>query len=253
VRIAHIVPPYVASVVDKWLGDYHLLLPNLVSLVQYRDYYRNDVGFKIMDNGVAEQNRVSIMTQFQMARVLGCQEIVLPDVMGSMDATLREVAGAFYFAFEKRSSCQFMLVAQGRTVAECANCAESACNMFPGIINTFGVPRHILSTGADARVELVHMLKDMAPSKEIHLLGMHAEHTRELVEFGKRYRLAGVRGVDTSLAWNAAKLGITLDLGGLSRHPIIPRQPTRAFAGALPTAAEVNLLLANIRIMNSWV
>jgi len=248
VKIAHIVPPYVADLVQEQIGDYHLLLPHLVPLARYRDYYRNDVGYKIMDNGVAEGRATTFTQQLFMAKAMGCKEVVLPDVMGDMDKTLSAVARAFPMAFVERNNYQFMFVVQGRTILECVNCGERALNTFPGIINSFGIPRHILRVTADARVRLVHLLKNMSPKRPIHLLGTHPHLPGELLRFGQFFCELGVRGVDTSMAWNAACQNIHLPHKGP-----IERQPMEEFAEAIPVEQQLKLLLQNMEVMNSWV
>lgn len=213
----------------------------------------------IMDNGAAEGKMAGFGHVLSHARLMNVQEVVLPDVIKNMDRTLNVVAHAFYEAFEWRHRFRYMLVLQGKTVSECVQTAERAMNMYPGIIHSFGIPRHIIDTRPDARLRIVAqmMARELTASRSVHLLGTHPAFPGELLALGKEYNALGVRGVDTSLAWNATKQGVQLkDPKSLNYNLVIERQPIEDFAkGSFDHAAPryLDLLRENMETMNSWV
>jgi hypothetical protein len=258
VKIAHIVPPKALPFVPSdSISDFHLLLPSLFSDIPYRDYYKKlaNLDYLIMDNGVAEGRGYSFPTILQMSRVMGVQEIVLPDIMGNMDRTLRAAAQVFYPAFENRHHFKFMFVVQGENWREAIHCAERAMNMFPGLIYCFGVPRHFLRFGGGARATIVEALRTRWPVKPIHLLGTHPEYPMELLIHSRTYRDCQVRSCDTSMAWNATLREHDLGSKDFSSTTIIERQPIDEFKKASfehSAPRYVELFRKNLEVIESW-
>lgn len=252
-RIAHIIPPRVLEHVSDLLGDYHLLLPSLMGSEAYRNEYirrTSSNNFYILDNGIAEGRAVDFVHQLAMARVIGAQEVILPDVMKDMDGTLRAVAQAFYPAFEYRKRHRYMFVVQGKNISECVHSAIQAMNLYPGIISSFGIPRHTLSNGGNARTSIATRLGLEFPRVPVHLLGTHPEYSTEVMELAGHFRAIGVRGVDTSLAWNATLMEMPVNLAS---GAIIERQPIDEFKKAVLFPPHLSLLRDNMEAMNSWV
>lgn len=253
-KLAHIIPPKVVGQVSDLLGDYHLLLPALMDQREYRAFYRDAPGFKIMDNGVAEGLPMAFPHVLSMANFMKANEVVLPDVMGDLDGTLRAVAHAFHGACAERKRFRYMFVLQGTTVGECIESARIAIIQFRPIINTFGIPRHIQSTEPNARYRIARALVDSGYSQPIHLLGTHPDDPYELQALGGEYKSLGIRGVDTSMAWNAARSIELLDPKSLSYNYKISRQPIGEFATATASFdGREKLLRQNMENMNSWI
>jgi hypothetical protein len=124
-------------------------------------------------------------------------------------------------------------------------------NLFPGIIHSFGIPRHILSQGPDARYRIARDLHSLAPDKSIHLLGTHTDFPYELYYYAEEYNALGVRGVDTSMAWNATREGINLGDQLISRTS---RASILDFMNAtLWDDERMDLLVANMDAIASWI
>jgi hypothetical protein len=253
-KVAHILPPRVLEGMADVLDDYHLLLPGLVSDEFYRQFYK---GVRhehiILDNGAAEGRITSFPHLLAMAQVLDADEIVLPDVMRDMDATLDAVGRVFYQAFTHRGDHDFMLVCQGKTVSECVQTVERAMNSFPAIIDSFGIPRHILSYATSARMQIVHELRRLYPGKPIHLLGTHPAIWTELAYYGREFVDAGVRGLDTSMAWNATLMEVNLKTVRNNSYLVIERQPLGEFARASLDPTYKDLLRENMEAISSWL
>lgn len=259
-KVCHIIPPKVLPLVDDFLCDQHLLLPALLTTPEYRSFYQKKatIDWLTLDNGVAEGRRMSFGHIMAMAKVAQVQEVVLPDILGDMERTLGLLSETFYEAFQYRNDYRFMFVLQGKTMKELIHCAEQAMNMCPVLINTFGIPRHILSEGIAARAQIAWELTKRFPNRSIHLLGTHPNVVDELDEMSRDFKDAGVRSVDTSLAWNAMLESVRLkDPKSLSYNSSINRQPIDEFATASLEPgfeeAQLRTLCDNMEAINSWV
>jgi hypothetical protein len=251
-RLAHIVPPAVLEQVEDIIGGYNLLLPSLMVNNAYRRYYDQQdcpERYVIMDNGIAEGAIMSFGHVLDRAKAAHANEVVMPDRIKDMDATLEAGAAAFYQAFELRERFNFMFVPQGTSVVEAYHCAERALSFYPGIIESWGIGRHFLDYDPEARVRLVHMLRNLSPGRKIHLLGTHPKYPYELYFHAKAFQEMGVRGCDTSLAWNATLAGRDLEDMDV---PEVPRQGIVQFLNAHPLDEErLSLLRQNITWLNS--
>jgi hypothetical protein len=257
VKIAHIIPPNALLMVEDLLGDYQLCLPSLMRDSYYRHFYQrraaeSDDNYTIMDNGAAEKGKVDFAHLLHMSTMLGAKEVVLPDVLYDSDSTLGAGIEAFTQAFNKRARFKYMFVCQGTSVPEMVHCAEQAMNMMPGVINAFGIPRHILSKSPDARLEVAQRLWARFPQKPIHLLGTHPWYPFEIKAWAVPFGNLGVRGVDTSLAWNAARQGAILSRDDTFEVPI-ERQEIEEFIGAYASTDDLKLLRENMEYMDSWM
>lgn len=267
-RLAHILPPKVIEKALYEIGDYHLLLPALFPDKFYRDFYTamtvdgsSEPHYKILDNGEAEGEQRDFDMLVTMAQRLKVDELILPDVIGNADATLERVARVGHLVYG--INLRYMFVVQGKTVNEMITCAERAVNQFgQGLITAFGIPRHILSGTRDetARAQIAGDIHHMYPNRDIHLLGTSIDYPFELLKYGKTFGKIGVRGVDTSLAWNATLQEIDLSsLKGsqsLNYNLKIKRQPIEDFFRASFDHADpryVELLKKNMETMNSWM
>ena len=260
--MCHILPPKVVGTVDKkLLGDQHLVLPSLMPNERYRAFYRDWAGIDwiTLDNGVAEGDRFHFEHILAMARMANVQEVILPDVLKDSDKTLEDLIQWYYEAINYRNSYRFMFVPQGRTISEIIHCAEQALNMAPGLISTFGIPRHILDVSPSARAQAVMGLRERcAPQAhyDIHLLGTHPDEPSELMYYGEDFKSFGVRSVDTSMAWNATLQGIRLNGPKSLRDNSIKRQSIEDFKEASFDHADPrykDLLHDNMEAINSWV
>lgn len=258
-KVCHILPPKVLPAVEDLLDDQHLLLPALMPIQSYNQFYRGHSGvdWLTLDNGVAEGKMSSFAHLMAMARLANVQEVVLPDVMGDSDNTLDLLLRTVYEAYTYRKQFRFMFVPQGKSLKEIVHCAEQAMNMCPGIISAFGIPRHILGTGENdiVRVWIAQELRARFLN-DIHLLGTHPNRPFELKNWGQEFQRM-CRSVDTSLAWNATLQGIRLSgTESLNYNLSIARQPIVEFAIAGFDHADhryIDLLRDNIKEINSWV
>lgn len=190
--------------------DYQLLLPQLFTEPKYTRAYlraRRDGDFMILDNGIAEgieTNQVELHTR---ARQLMVNEIVVPDTLGDLAATVQQ---AKQFEPCARAEFRYMGVVQGQSLNECYTCIRAFSDM--PYIRTLGIPRHLLTTiNEDARALIVAFVRrNFGWRFSMHLLGTNPEHMNELEGYGQHYQDQGVRGVDTSASYVYAAAGASL-------------------------------------------
>lgn len=190
--------------------DYQLLLPQLITDPKYYRAYlraRRDGAFMILDNGIAEgieTNQVELHTR---ARQLMVNEIVVPDTLGDLEATINQ---AKQFEACARAEFRYMGVVQGQTLSECYDCIRIFSEL--PYIRTLGIPRHLLTTiNEDARALIVAFVRrNFGWRFAIHLLGTNRDYMNEFESYGQHYQDQGVRGVDTSAPFVYALAGASL-------------------------------------------
>lgn len=240
-----LIPPY-SQVNSIFRTDYQLVLPEHLSNKDYQDAYiaaRRNGDYLIMDNGAAEGRLLSPGELRSMALGLMVNEIVVPDVLGDMYATLRMAKEFFQFGVDTRF--KYMGVVQGQTLDECCACVEAYYSDH-GNITVLGLPRHLISTTKNkkARAELAAYIYSNYPGYQIHLLGTNPSYIRELRENAYDFHAANVRGVDTSAPFNyawGAKSMLKGDYCG---------RPEYYFEMSLPTTQTLD---HNIQLLKAWV
>lgn len=204
----------------------------------------------MLDNGVAEETVISFQQVQELGYEICAHEIVLPDVMQSMDATLAAVEAALPFV--DTLTFNFMGVVQGRTMDELKSMVHYYKNEIP-FVTCLGIPRHLPTTLSreDARVEIVRYIRSIEDFDEsgidIHLLGTNPKVASEINGFGRHFRRLNVRGVDTSMPFHAALQGISLD----NSTTEVKREP-HYFGTKIP-ATKAEQVWGNIVAMKEWV
>jgi hypothetical protein len=210
----------------------------------------------IMDNGVAEAEMDPLVKTLgsqevqERAYEISAHEIVLPDVMGDINATIRAVTDAFPFV--DIETFNFMGVLQGSTMDEIKTMVHFYRNETP-FVTCLGIPRHLCTTLSSerARVEVAYYIRSTeAPGEDpidIHLLGTNPHVADEIAGYGRHFRWLHVRGVDTSMPFHAALQGITLN----DSVTEVKREPN--YFGAKIPATKADQTWGNIVAMKEWV
>lgn len=183
------------------LSSYHFILANEVAkdLPQWKYYcdrWRRRSDFIILDNGTVEEGVYNIDDYVDMANELRVDEVILPDILGDCNATLRLIR-------DNQSSLSAipryarMYVPQGKTIEEWEYCYVHA----PLNFRTLGVPKRVLNAEPLDRVKVMKKLIEVEYQGPIHLLGMLGhplQDLRNLREIAWR-----VRGMDSAApcAW----------------------------------------------------
>lgn len=240
-----LIPPY-SQVSTIYRTDYQLVLPEHLAEKRYQEAYitaRRNGDYMIMDNGAAEGNLLSPGQLRSMALGLMVHEIVVPDVLGDMYATLQMAKEFFQFGVDTRF--KYMGVVQGRTLDECCACVEAYFSDH-GNITVLGIPRHLISTckQKNIRAELAMYIRRNYPGYQVHLLGTNPAYIRELKEYSYDFHIAGVRGVDTSAPFNYAYRAKSILDGEHAGRPEDYFNVNLSVKGAVDY---------NIQILKSWV
>ena len=188
------------------LADGQLMLPlkELVTNPEYLHAFRlasESGNYIILDNGAAEGVETPWRDLLEQAETYNVDEIVLPDVLGDAEETLRRIKDVLFGAPRQ---FRYMAVAQGGDGREVREMIEYLCTL--GNIDTIGIPRHLVGTNPHARVELVDWMRiqGLSSIREIHLLGMHPSFPAELDLFRQEKLCGYIRTVDTSMPFVAA-------------------------------------------------
>jgi len=104
--------------------EYHLVLPDLCNrFPEYERAYAEASGFKILDNGEAEGTPCPPDELFRIARIIDATEIVVPDTLMNLQATINQCEDFAQFA-RQHPKYSYMGVIQGSQPLETATCLE---------------------------------------------------------------------------------------------------------------------------------
>jgi len=196
-------------------SDIHLVLaqvcdPTYVGVYQY-DVSADD--HIIVDNGAAEGQMVQPDILFEKAYLYGADEIVLPDVLGSADATIDAVDSFMkeYSKLIETAGHSFMGVVQAQgDMGSVIKCIRHFADI--PRIKTLGVPRH-LNTESDVwmRDRILTWIRNNGFDKRfrVHLLGTSPIFPSEILHIARRH--PWVRSVDSSMPFNYTAAGVALD------------------------------------------
>lgn len=186
IKMAGIVPQKFTDMIAQ--DDMHMALAQLIGepgMEDYTDFYKNGrkfYSYLILDNGAAEGKTMPIAMIADKAELIRASEIVLPDAYKDAKDTLRLHADAIDYLLERYDGAEnipfkLMAVPQGSNREEWMACAKELLTTYPDIIDTVGIPKHLVDTwgSRDARLEALALLdqeKDFnIRNYEIHLLG----------------------------------------------------------------------------------
>jgi hypothetical protein len=225
-----LIPPHAWA--DTHVDDYYLILPSQAPDQRHHDAIRvarRKGAFVILDNGIAEGKQERWDVLYDVANEIHANELVLPDVQGDAEAT-REAVDEVLNWSTWRDPIGSMGVVQGKTMDECFNLIEyylersrnSAlqCIGLPRCLLTDVEPETDLGVSPFVRAALAQWIRGQDRSIAIHLLGTNPKYIGELSDHGGTFRLAGVRGIDTSAPWTyAARKKWISDGGECWRQP----------------------------------
>jgi hypothetical protein len=196
-----------------WLEDgnsYHLTLAHQVkkSLADaffFRRQARNGA-FVICDNGAAEYGvPMGIDELLPVVKMIGCQELVLPDTIYDTEATLGLSHEALMRAYEEMPDLHLMAVPHGKSAWEWISCARE---MLLWGIDTIGISKFIVPSLFTSRVEAIRALPELIYNTryiDIHLLG-YTGVKGEIAEIERLFS-GRVRGIDSSLPTLYTQIG----------------------------------------------
>ena len=213
-RIAHIVPLGSLDKIAK--KQYHMCLAHLIAeseeyAKKYAYIREEHETYLLMDNGAAENSQLCNEELLECYYKVVPDEMVLPDVLLQKDATFEStMKGLRYFKYEQQLPCKFMVVPQGETLEEWAECAEALIQCED--INSFGVSKFLsIATGdANVRYKACSILEQLIAQYgrydlEVHLLGCQDAPARVKEIFDD---FDFVRGCDSAIGYLYAQADV---------------------------------------------
>jgi hypothetical protein len=197
----------------------HLCLPGTHYSLEYNKFYcRDDIGFKILDNGAAEGALVANHELMRVAMAIQADEVIVPDQMNDCNRTLElarrfrdEIVSAHSFMHAPR----FMGVVQGTCMSEWLKCINGLAAL--GYIDTLAFPRNMNKQYKQQRYSLIESLYSTNywetlshKFSAIHCLGASG-WTREAAALCE----LPIRSMDTSLMANYALANCTVATPGV--------------------------------------
>ncbi len=194
--------------------DLLLVLPHLLQTsTTYKEFHTKATNFKILDNGAAESRRVGISELLDLAGEIEADEVVLPDVIGDMEATVAVFKSLPTWVWDTDQKYQAVL--QGKNVDELRKCLD-LYEPKVGVITTIAFPRALNRDNPYGRREAINELYEEVHEYgfEIHCLGAShpADEAKELALMGC------VRSIDTSLPAVFGLEKAELDSGYINRQ-----------------------------------
>jgi len=227
-------------------SNYHLMLAQIPDADYRRMYaYMTDDNYIILDNGAAEGNAINDAALVRIAALIGVDEIVVPDVIGDYEGTIKRVDDFFTKVDLDKIDVNYMLVPQGKNYEEIIRCIDYYTERWQEKA-VIGLPRHLLTTLDDrqARGNLCAYVATCGDIK-VHLLGTSPVWPTEIKWIAHDY--PWVRGVDSSMPYNYTIAG--LELTGPA--PIVPvSRPNRYFTDERKLIE--GLLEYNINTFKEW-
>lgn len=248
-KFAPVAPIQVVSKLSpSACGDYHLLLAHDVAdkSQAYGRFFGNiHQPTIIMDNSVIELgNAVDLNVIKKACTAVDSTTVVLPDVLEDAKATVESCSNAIPtwtqafkdlgFANSRRG---FMIVPQGKTLAEFAWCASQFADNPE--INFWGVPRNVVALHGSRR-GAIDIVSAINPNRRIHMLGF-SEDICDDVRCAKDRR---VEGIDSAVPLRSGSLSI-----GMAFNLELPKRDPAWF----DTAVHVPLMDENIETYKRWI
>lgn len=224
-KVATILPQTYLNVVED--DDYLMALAHLINkpgMEKYTSFFKKKAAeentFVIMDNGLIEGDPRPINELLDKAIAIGADELILPDVFRNSKETLRVVEDAtIYLArhYSEFGNMGFMAVPQGETLEQWLSCAVLLLEN--PAISCLGIPKVLVDiVGRDGRyIAIKHLMERVGDlgGRDLHLLGcwrtpLEVSIMAKAVEQGD---LPEIRGVDSAIAYVAARANLKLNAG----------------------------------------
>ena len=111
-------------------GDILMVLANIATTnQQYKDFYKKQTKFKILDNGAAENSQVTNYHLITTANEINADVLVVPDTLYDSESTVNKYKEFVMDAYANEHhllnhKTRLMIVPQGKTNKEYIDCLE---------------------------------------------------------------------------------------------------------------------------------
>lgn len=252
-KIAHIVPThFLGSLTAK--HEYYLVLAHLVQDdTSYAEWHEKVGGYKILDNGVEEGEKIPLDVLVDAAKRIKATELVLPDVFEDGDATLASTELALGDPAIKalaETGVKMAAVAHGKDRSSWIHCFD-VLNADPRI-HTVMIPKVLDKTwgygGRFAACSYLQATRRITNKKDYHLLGVWTDPLE--VYLHSTYN-KWIRGLDTALAFQAGYQEVSISyLTREGGHK--PKRPQSYFSIDHLSSVQMSLVRENISLLDGW-
>lgn len=138
----------------------------------YNKIKQNEVSYKIVDCSACELGTgVSMSEVFKAARIIGANEIILPDKVMSDDSLQMSLDALFSLTEKQLNEFKIAIVIQGSSVKQALRTVKTLCKNHDAMvmIDTIMIPKWF---NTSARVILTQEVRKYVPNKNIHWLGL---------------------------------------------------------------------------------
>lgn len=204
IKLAVIAPKHdlqwgISGDIEFWQAQYVLANPKGMPA-------RRVDRFTIVDNqhvsaDLKSRDASTLEVLVSAAKALEANEVVLPDVLGSAEATLSNLS--IYGSHPHLHPYRKMFVPQGKGPMDWIECLREGVQSHGERFQTVGVPKSLEQFGEDTRVGIIRYIPKQY---DIHMLGIYKSYN-ELVGTAMLMR---IRSWDTSLPIAAAQVPISL-------------------------------------------
>jgi len=185
-------------------GSMHMVIPQLLEIEPYYNYYASRLDYVILDNGAVEFGAMDNGELIELAKEIKANEIVMPDKLCDGLETFN-LSFDFYCVLSKSERKQFKLMAvpQGKDLIDFVNCYTRLKSLNPDVV---GLNHWFDSTGEFRTIMQRRLDVNLFKNFEIHLLGL--TNADELNRSNPK-----VRSCDTSYAFKMAYQNRVIDYG----------------------------------------
>lgn len=198
-------------------GDILMVLANIATVnKKYRDFYKKQTKFKILDNGAAENSQVTNYHLITTANEINADVLVVPDTLYDGESTVKKYREFVMDAYANdhnllNHKTRLMVVPQGKTSVEYVRCLDKILlltkkpNELVIGLSKFSAPK-CFGTRLDCARIISHTYYD----NDIHLLGMTG-HNNNISELLEMKEFDNVTSNDSSIAVLLASKNIEID------------------------------------------
>ena len=182
-------------------GDIHFCLAPFCKDISYKNFFKYNSKYVLLDNGVAENILISDLELVDLAVEMNVNELIIPDVIGDYKKTKKKRNDFLKKFYDKldRHDIKIQSVVQGSTLDECKQCLKEIQS--DSRIDVVGVPFRMnyaefygKTKEENQMLNRINFIKTNNFLMPVHLLGCNL--LQEMVEF---YYYKGVRSMDTKL------------------------------------------------------
>lgn len=204
-----LIPP-VSLLGDTARTDMQLLLPqmwyNRVYMIEYSHMLRDPKQYVIMDNGAAEDERLSDEALVRFAAQYEPNEMAIPDHLGDMANTVahaRQFLDQYGMRLHEDHRIKLGYVAQGSDPEEAFYGVQKMVYDYGWLIDTIFIPRLLVkNTNLTARLQLALDIHNTWKKRfDIHFFGASNKWPGEVIEAANT---GFIRSIDTSWPYQAA-------------------------------------------------